>query len=141
MSFLIDTNVVSEPTRARPDARVMTWFAAQPDDMLFISALTLGELRRGILQLAEGKKRRELLRWLENEIEPGFSGRILGVDAEVARHWAEIQDRASRAGKSLPAMDSLFAATARAHDLTLVTRNTADFAAAGIPLIDPWQEP
>jgi predicted nucleic acid-binding protein len=138
VSFLLDTNVVSEPTRPRPDARVIAWFAAQPDETLFISALTLGELRRGILQLTEGRKRRELLRWLETEIEPGFAGRTLGVDAAVARHWAENQDRATRAGKTLPVMDSLFAATALAHGLTLVTRNTADFAATGVALVDPW---
>jgi len=139
VSFLLDTNVVSEPTRPRPDARVLAWFAAQDDETLFLSALTLGELRRGILKLGPGRKRRGLLRWLETGIEPGFAGRILGVDAPVARRWAEIQDRATRSGKALPAIDSLFAATALAHNLTLVTRNTADFAAAGVTLLDPWQ--
>ena len=140
MSFLLDTSVVSAPTRPRPDARVIEWFAAQPDETLFISALTLGELRRGILQLAKGRKRRELLRWLETGIEPGFAGRILGVEANVARNWAEIQVRAARSGKTMPASDSLFAATSLAHDLTLVTRNTADFAAARVKLLDPWED-
>ena len=140
MSYLLDTNVVSEPTRPHPDAGVIAWFAAQPDETLFISALTLGELRRGILLLADGRRRRALLHWLESEIEPGFAGRILGIDALVARHWAELRHRAARAGKTVSTMDSLFAATALAHDLTLVTRNVADFAAAGARLLDPWQK-
>ncbi len=139
MSFLLDTNVVSEPTRRRPDARVMEWFTAQPDEALFISVLTLGELRRGILLLDAGQKRRALLRWLETEIEPGFADRTLAVDAAVARAWAGLQSDAVKAGKPLPVMDSLFAATALAHDLTLATRNTADFAFAGVRLFNPWE--
>ena len=138
MSFLLDTNVVSEPTRRRPDVQVMAWFAAQADETLFMSVLTLAELRRGILLLDEGKKRRALLRWLEGEIEPGFGDRTLGVDAAVARAWAGMQHDAARQGRTLPVMDSLFAATALAHGLTLVTRNTADFASTGVPLISPW---
>ena len=139
MSFLLDTNVVSEPTRPRPDVRVMEWFAAQPDETLFISALTLGELRRGILLLGDGKKRRALLQWLEVEIEPSFTGRILSIDALVTKQWAELQCRATRGGRTLPTMDSFFAATALAHDLTLVTRNVSDFAGAEVKLLDPWQ--
>jgi predicted nucleic acid-binding protein len=138
VSFLLDTNVVSEPTRRQPEPRVIEWMAAQPDETLFISALTLGELRRGILLLDEGKKRRALLRWLEQEIEPGFGGRIVAVDAAVMRAWAELQERAARSGRTLPVMDGLFAASALAHDFTLVTRNTADFAATGVNLLNPW---
>lgn len=138
MSFLIDTNVVSEPTRRQPEPRVLDWFAAQPSEALFISALTLGELRRGILLLDEGRKRRALLRWLEQEVEPGFGGRVVTVDAKVMRVWAELQARAVHSGRALPVMDGLFAASALAHDLTLVTRNTADFVATGVKLLNPW---
>lgn len=138
MSFLLDTNVVSEPTRRQPEPRVLDWFAAQPNEALFLSALTLGELRRGILLLDEGRKRRALLRWLEQEIEPGFGGRVVPVDARVMLAWAELQARAARSGRTLPVMDGLFAASALAHDLTLVTRNTADFAATGVKLLNPW---
>ncbi len=138
MSFLLDTNVVSESTRRQPEPRVLEWLAAQPDEALFLSALTLGELRRGILLLDEGKKRRTLLRWLEQEIEPGFDGRIVAIDAVVMRAWAELQERATRTGRALPVMDSLFAASALAHDLTLVTRNTTDFTVAGLKVLNPW---
>jgi predicted nucleic acid-binding protein len=140
VSFLLDTNVVSEPTRRQPEPRVIEWFATQTSETLFLSALTLGELRRGILLLDEGKKRRALLRWLEQEIEPGFDGRVVAVDAKVMHGWAELQARASRGGRALPVMDGLFAASALAHDFTLVTRNTADFAATGVKLLNPWAE-
>jgi predicted nucleic acid-binding protein len=138
VSFLLDTNVVSEPTRRQPEPRVLNWFAAQPDEALFISVLTLGELRRGILLLDEGRKRRALLRWLEQEIEPGFGGRMVAVDVTVMHAWAELQARAARSGRALPVMDGLFAASALAHDLTPVTRNAADFAATGVKLLNPW---
>lgn len=140
MSFLLDTNVVSEPTRPQPDPRVLEWFSAQTDETLFLSALTLGELRRSILLLDEGRKRRGLLRWLDERIEPGFGGRVVAVDAVVMRTWAELQVRAVRHGRMLPVIDGLFAASALAHDFTLVTRNTADFAATGVELLNPWVE-
>ena len=138
MSFLLDTNVVSESTRRQPEPRVLEWFASQPDDALFISALTLGELRRGILLLDEGRKRRSLLRWLEQEIEPGFSSRVVAIDALVMRTWAELQVNAGRRGRGMPIMDGLFAASAVAHGLTLVTRNVADFAGTEVKLLNPW---
>ncbi|MSU25267.1 MAG: type II toxin-antitoxin system VapC family toxin [Opitutus sp.] len=138
MSFLLDTNVVSEPTRRQPEPRVIDWLAAQTDETLFLSALKLGELRRGILLLDEGRKRRGLLRWLEEEIEPGFGGRVVAVDAPVMRAWAELQARAQHGGRALPVMDGLFAASALAHDFTLVTRNASDFAATGVKLLNPW---
>jgi hypothetical protein len=138
VSFLLDTNVVSESTRPQPELRVLEWFAAQPDEALFLSVLTLGELRRGILLLEEGRKRRALLRWLEQEIEPSFGSRVVAVDAAVMQAWAELQARAARIGRAVPVMDGLFAASALAHDLTLVTRNVADFAATGVKLLNPW---
>lgn len=139
MNFLLDTNVVSEAMRKQPSARVLAWIGAQVEESLFISAITVGELRRGSLVLGEGKKRKALLHWIETGIKVEFAGRILPVDTAVVEHWADLQAASVKAGRRLPVMDSLLAATALAHRLTLATRNTADFKAAGAALVDPWQ--
>ncbi len=139
MSFLLDTNVVSETMRKRPSAVVLDWVAAQVTESVFISAVTLGELRRGALLLGEGKKRNALLLWIETGIKADFADRILPVDIAVMERWAELQIATQKAGQRLPLMDSLLAATALAHGLTLATRNLADFQAAGVPLLDPWR--
>ena len=138
MNFLLDTNVVSETTRPQPSAQVLDWVAAQASESLFISAITIGELRRGALLLTAGKKRRALLRWIETGIKAGFAGRILAVDTAVMERWAQLEATTRKAGRRLPLMDSLLAGTALVHGLTLATRNTADFAAADVPLLDPW---
>ena len=138
MTFLLDTNIVSETMRKQPSAVVLDWVAAQVTESLFISALTLGELRRCALLLGEGKKRNALLRWIETGIKADFAGRILPVDTAVMERWAELQIATQKAGRRLPLMDSLLAATALAHGLTLATRNLADFKSAGVPLLDPW---
>jgi len=140
VNLLLDTNVISEPTRKNPAPAVLRWLAEQPEHHLFLSVLTLGELRRGILLLDDSRKHRALLRWLENEIEPAFAGRVLDIDAAVMRAWAELQNTATRRGRSVPVLDGLIAATALAHNLTLATRNTADFLATGVPLLDPWHD-
>ena len=139
MNFLLDTSVVSETTRPQPSAMVLGWIAAQAGETLFISAITIGELRRGALVLAAGKKRNALLRWIETGIKADFAGRILPVDTAVMERWAELQIATQKVGRRLPLMDSLLAATALAHGLTLATRNLADFQAAGVPLLDPWR--
>lgn len=117
----------------------LDWMAAQVTESLFISAVTIGELRRGALLLGPGKKRNALLRWIETGLKADFAGRILPVDIAVMERWAELQIATQKTGWRLPLMDSLLAATALAHDLTLATRNLADFQAAGVPLLDPWR--
>jgi predicted nucleic acid-binding protein len=139
VNFLLDTNVVSEAMRKQPNARVLGWIAAQIEESLFISAITVGELRRGSLLLGDGKKRRALLRWIETCIKAEFTGRILPVDSAVMERWADLEASTVQAGRRLPVMDSLIAATALAHGLTLATRNLPDFEAAGVRLLDPWQ--
>lgn len=138
MSFLLDTNVVSEATRPQASAAVLEWIAGQDAESLFISAITLGELQRGALLLPPGTKRKALLRWIETGIKEAFAGRILPVDALVMERWAQLEATTTKAGRRLAAMDGLIAATALAYDLTLATRNLSDFQGRGVPLIDPW---
>jgi toxin FitB len=139
VSYLIDTNVLSELRRKQPDARVVAWFEGRPAQSLFLSVLTLGEIRKGIERLdetqADGARRQSLSDWLERDLPLFFLGRVLSVDAAVASQWGHLQ---AKAGGTLPAIDSLLAATALQHHLTLVTRNVRDFADMGVDLINPW---
>lgn len=135
MSYLIDTNVLSELRRRDPDANVVRWMADRPATTLYLSVLTLGELRKGVEGLTEGDRKRRLLDWLEVELPTYFAGRILPVDTTVADRWGRLL---AQAGRPLPAIDSLLAATALAHGLTLVTRNLWDFQHADLPVLDPW---
>lgn len=136
--FLLDTNVISAPTAKHPEPRVIEWLAAQGGDALYLSAITLGELRRGILLLDAGRKKRGLLEWLENDIKPAFADRILDADAEVMEKWADLAAAAKKQGRDARSFDLLIAATALVHDFTLATRNTADFTGTGVRLVNPW---
>lgn len=139
MSYLVDTNVLSELRRRQPDVHVVEWFAGRAAQSLFLSVLTLGEIRKGIQSLdetlADSARKRSLSDWLEQELPTFFLGRLLGIDAAVADRWGYVQ---ALAGRPLPAIDSLLAATALQHNLTLVTRNVKDFAGMGVDLINPW---
>lgn len=135
MSYLIDTNVLSELRRRDPDANVVRWMADRPATTLYLSVLTLGELRKGVEGLPEGDRKRRLLDWLEVELPAYFAGRTLPVDATVADRWGRLL---AQAGRPLPAIDSLLAATALAHGLTLVTRNLKDFQHPDLTVLDPW---
>ena len=135
MSYLVDTNVLSELRRREPEPRVVEWFADRPATTLFLSVLTLGEIRKGVEQLADRERKLRLLDWLEVDLPRFFAGRILAVDAAVVHRWGRLQ---AASGRPLPAIDSLLAATALTHGLRLVTRNSRDFAFVGLDVIDPW---
>lgn len=135
MSYLIDTNVLSELARASPEPRVLAWFDAVPDQALHLSVLTLGELRKGVEKLPDGPRREKLRVWLEHDVRTWFGARLLDVDAVVADQWGRLQ---AAAGRTLPAIDSLIAATALRHRLRIVTRNVDDFRFPGLEVIDPW---
>ncbi len=135
MSYLIDTNVISELRRKSPNVGVVSWFSQRPSSTLFISVLTLGELRKGVEGVADASRRMALLDWLETELPAFFAGRVLPIDGPVADRWGRL---AAAAGRPVPAIDSLLAATAAHHGLSLVSRNTRDFASLGVEIINPW---
>jgi predicted nucleic acid-binding protein len=137
VSYLIDTNALSELKKRQPHPTVAQWFAARPPSALYLSVLTLGELRKGIEAMPTGVRRTSFLDWLENDIPQYFGGRILPVDRRIAERWGHL---CGTAGRPLPAIDSLLAATALEHRLTLVTRNRVDFDLPGLVVINPWQE-
>jgi len=137
LSYLVDTNVLSELRRREPNPRVVEWFTQRPSTTLFLSVLTLGELRKGIQLIPDGERRLRLLDWLEAELPKFFAGRILAVDASVADRWGRLQ---ADAGRSVPAVDSLLAATALHHGLSLVTRNVRDFMYSGLEVVNPWSD-
>lgn len=136
MSYLIDTNVLSELRRKHADAQVVAWVQARPRQSLYLSVLSLGEIRKGIEGVGDAAFRQTLTDWLEVELPNYFIGRLLDIDRQIADRWGRMQ---ASAGRTLPATDGLLAATALQHDLTLVTRNTKDFSGLNLRLIDPWQ--
>ena len=136
MAYLVDTNVLCESSTPNPDASVLAWLA-EHDSELHLSAISLGEMLMGIHLMDRGKRRQQIERWYQR-IERWASGRILAVDTAVMHTWAPFCAKHRKEGLNLPAMDSLVAATAIHHQLTLVTRNTGDFP-PDVPVLDPWQ--
>ncbi len=136
MTYLIDTNVLSELRRKEPNASVAEWFSQRPATALFVSVLTLGEIRKGIDMLPDSDRKFALLDWLEIDLPAFFIGRMLTVDVSVADRWGRL---IAQAGRPMPAIDSLLAATAIHYGLKLVTRNAGDFEFAGLEVINPWK--
>lgn len=135
MSYLVDTYVISELIKPTPHAAVLAWAKVVPETALYLSVLTLGEIQKGIAKLADPLKQQRLCHWLEQDLPIWFRDRILMIDKEVALCWGNLQAKSER---SLPAIDSLLAATAISHRLTLVTRNSRDFVYPELELINPW---
>lgn len=135
MSYLLDTNVLSELRCKTPNAGVVAWFSRRPASTLFLSVLTLGQLRKGVEGVSDADRRMALLDWLEADLPNFFTGRILPIDTHIADRWGRI---VAAAGRPLPAIDSLIGATAIHHGLSLVTRNVRDFSDLGVDVINPW---
>jgi predicted nucleic acid-binding protein len=138
VNFLLDTNVVSEWVRPKPDPNVVAWLAATTEDTVRLSVITIAELERGIRLLPDGARRERLERWLAGDLLERFEGRLLDVTADVAREWGRISASARKAGRPIGVVDAFFAATARVGELTLVTRNDAHFRDTGVDLLNPW---
>lgn len=139
MGMLVDTNVISELMRVAPDQRVLNWMSRQPVDDLHVSAVTVGELMRGILRLPQGKRRDGLLKWWQVAADELISG-VISFDEPVAVAWAAILADGERSGTPVSAIDAMLAATAKVHGLTVCTRNTKDFERTGVAVINPWEQ-
>ena len=138
MSFLLDTNVVSEWVKPAPNPGLVAWLADVDEDRTFLSAVTIAELRYGIQRLPMGKRRRRLDEWLTEDLLLRFEQRVLPVDTPVADASGRLVDRSERLGRALSAMDAFIAATAEVHRLTLVTRDTSDFTHLLPSVLNPW---
>jgi predicted nucleic acid-binding protein len=136
VAYLLDTNVLSELRSKRAAPSVVAWAAARPYQSLYLSVLTLGEIRKGIERTKDAAFRQALADWLELELPKRFLGRILPFDADVADRWGRVL---ADAGRTVQVVDGQLAATALQHDLALVTRNVADFAGLGVKLVNPWE--
>jgi len=136
--YLLDTCVLSESRCKSPNRNVIDWLSRQDPNTLFVSAITIGELKNGICALGKTRKARELAEWL-SAIEQGYSSRILAVNATVAECWGETMAEAAAIGKPRPPVDALIAATAKVDHLTLVTRNVKDMAYMGVKLFNPFR--
>ena len=138
MNLLLDTNVLSEVQRPTPSTRVLTWLDTIDEDRAFISVASIAELRRGIALLEDGRRRTALAAWLAHDLPTRFAERILPIDHAAAERWGDLMAQSRRSGVAFSVMDGFLAATALANNLTLVTRNVKDFAAFGVPLLNPW---
>ncbi|MDX2159131.1 MAG: PIN domain-containing protein [Hyphomicrobiaceae bacterium] len=136
--WLIDTNVVSELRRARPAQKVRAFVAGQPGDVLFTSDVTFAEVRFGIEQITDPARRADLVQWLDRTLRPLFAGRALAVTEDVLLRWRLMLEAGRKTGHTFSEPDLLIAALAALADLIVVSRDTSEFIAAGVPVFDPW---
>ena len=139
MNYLLDTNVLSEVRRPRPDAGVLAWLDQVDEDRTFLSVVSIAEIARGVAIMPESARRSELGAWLEHDLSARFAGRLIQIDGAAALVWGQFMGLAKSKGFGLGVMDGWIAASAAVHGLTLVTRNTRDFENLPIELLDPWQ--
>lgn len=137
--FLLDTNIISELVKPKPEANVTEWVENTDESLLYLSVLTLGEIRRGIAALPQSRRRATLEAWLDKDLRTRFEDRILAVDQEVADRRGLLTAAARNNGIVLPVIDGLLAATALAHNLTLVTRDTGQIPSMGVAVFHPWE--
>lgn len=138
MNYLLDTCVISEFVKAAPNGNVLNWMNNTPNERLFLSVITIGEIRKGITKLPDSKKKYRLTEWLNTLLE-NYEERIYPIDLAVAESWGSIQGKAENNGTPVASVDSLIAAVAQTHNLIVVTRNEKDFAATNVTILNPWE--
>lgn len=140
MNFLLDTCVISELVASQPNPAVVRWVDSADEDRLYLSVITIGEIKRGIVKLANSKRKSALQEWLEGNLLIRFRDKILPIDTAVMLVWGQLAADLEKQGKPMPAIDSLIAATCLLRRLDLVTRNEIDFAHSGVKVINPWMQ-
>ncbi|HUO84028.1 MAG TPA: type II toxin-antitoxin system VapC family toxin [Thermoanaerobaculia bacterium] len=136
--WLLDTNVLSELRRPRPDRNVVRFVAAQPLEILHISVVTLAEIRFGIEKVTDPARRMDLNEWVEHHLRPMFEGRILQITEDIMLKWRLLVEEGRKKGHTLSQPDLMIAATAAHHGLTVVSRDTSEYESAEVPVLNPW---
>ena len=139
LSYLLDTCVVSEFVKPKPDKNVLSWLNSMDAERIYLSVVTLGEVQQGISNLPRSNRRAELEEWLNEQLTAQFAGRILALDAATFITWGQLIASLKQQGRTMSVMDSLIAATAVHHRMTLVTRNVSDFQQVELSIFNPWQ--
>jgi predicted nucleic acid-binding protein len=140
LNFLLDTNVISEWVKPHPNEAVVRWIAEADEDRIYLSAVSIAEISRGVAKMDAGFRRTRLETWLRHDLPLRFEGRIIVLDFAIADCWGSLVEQQRKAGRTLHIMDGFLAATAATRELTLVTPNTRDFAGLGFEVINPWPE-
>lgn len=138
MNYLLDTSLISELVKPTPNKAVLKWVEGHPEQTMFLSVLTLGEIQKGVAKLARSKRKALLQEWVNNDLPRRFSGRVLDITGDVAILWGKLQGEAEMKGLKMPVIDSLIAATGKLHNLIVVTRNGTDIAQSGVEVFNPW---
>ena len=139
MRYLLDTCVISELAKPEPNEKVVSWATQNDEENFYLSTLIFGELHKGIAKLPPSKRKENLLQWVEHDLTDRFKTRIIDITLKIAKQWGEAQGISESQGRSMPTIDGLIAATGLTHDLTVVTRNTADMQQSGVSLLNPWE--
>ncbi|MCL5673124.1 MAG: type II toxin-antitoxin system VapC family toxin [Deltaproteobacteria bacterium] len=139
MKYLLDTCIISEVAKQKPNEDVVLWLTENDENNFYLSVLTFGELYKGISKLPDSKRKGRIYDWVENDLKNRFNNKILDIDFIISKEWGGIEGQLESKGIKLPAIDALIASTAIAYDLTVVTRNTSDMVKTGAKLLNPWK--
>ncbi len=138
MNYLLDTCVISELIKRKPDENVLSWLKNQNEESLYLSVLTFGEIEKGIEKAADITRKKNLQRWVEDDLMRRFEGRIIPIDLNVSVKWGAVQGAAELLGQPMPSIDGLIAVSALVHHCIVVTRNSSDMQQSSVELLNPW---